>query len=204
MKGICDNTVENECWDQSRLLIGMDEAGRGPLAGPLVVAGVIFPIGYNNPDIYDSKALNKKKRNNLFRIIYQNALCVDVRIVSVETIDALDIYHATQRTMAQIRNAHMDAFALTDAMPLPMCDHYVHMIKADQKSISVAAASIVAKVIRDHMMNGYDKLYPNYGFARHKGYGTKMHLEAMATYGLTPIHRKSFAPCKAMIQPSLF
>ncbi len=204
MKGICDNTIELQCWTHSRLLIGMDEAGRGPLAGPLVVAGVIFPKDYTNMQIYDSKALSEKKRNQLFRTIYADAVCVDVRIVSVETIDTLDIYHATQRTMAQIRNAHLDAFALTDAMPLPMCTDYLHMVKADQKSVSVAAASIVAKVVRDHMMVGFDVLYPEYGFAKHKGYGTKQHLNAITHYGLSPIHRKSFAPCKAMVQPSLF
>lgn len=204
MKGICDNTIENECWKKNQLLIGMDEAGRGPLAGPLVVAGVIFPIGYTNPSIYDSKALSEKKRNELFKIIYNDALSVDVRIVSSKTIDQFDIYHATQRAMISIRQSHLDVFALSDAMPLPGCDHYIHMVKGDQHSISVAGASIVAKVIRDHMMMGFDMLYPQYGFAKHKGYGTKAHIEAMAQYGLTPIHRLSFSPCRALVQPTLF
>ena len=204
MKGICDNTIEIQCWQKNQLLIGMDEAGRGPLAGPLVVAGVIFPIGYTNPSIYDSKALSEKKRNLLFKTIYQDALDVQVRIISPQMIDQYDIYHATQNAMVSIRLNHNEAFALTDAMPLPGCEAYIHMVKADQHSVSVAAASIVAKVIRDHMMVGFDVLYPNYGFAKHKGYGTKAHLQSMAQYGLTPIHRLSFSPCKALLQPTLF
>lgn len=204
MKGMCDNIIEKQCWDHDQLLIGMDEAGRGPLAGPLVVCGVIFPMGYANPAIYDSKALTQKQRETLFLTIYHDALVVDVRIIDVKTIDSLDIYHATQETMTNIRNHHLNAYALTDAMPLPTCTDYIHMVKADQHSISVAGASIVAKVIRDHIMMGYDVLYPHYGFAKHKGYGTKAHIEAMQRYGLTPIHRLSFAPCKKILQPTLF
>lgn len=195
MKGICTNEYELNAWDNDQLIIGMDEAGRGPLAGPLVVAGVVFPKGYHNDAIYDSKALTEKKREQLFQQILHDAVFTSICIKTNEDIDHSNIYALTQQTMALIRNQYPNALALTDAMPLPMCDNVTSLIKGDQKSISIAAASILAKVTRDHMMVLYDLVYPQYQFKKNKGYGTKAHMQAIDEYGICPIHRTSYGPC---------
>jgi ribonuclease HII len=181
--------IDVEYWNQSIDIIGIDEVGRGPMAGPCVVVGVVLPPYFDHPLIKDSKKLSHAQRCVAFDIITKAAKQIIVKAVNVETIDNLNIYRATQEAMEWIANTSK-VFALTDAMPL-VAPHE-SFIKGDSKSISIAAASIVAKVIRDDMMLAYDVQYPEYGFAKHKGYGTKEHQAKMIEYGLTPIHRKSF------------
>ncbi|MCD7809983.1 MAG: ribonuclease HII [Erysipelotrichaceae bacterium] len=179
-------------------IIGLDEAGRGPMAGPLVVAGVIFPKGYVNNEINDSKKLSEKKREKLFDIIKHDALAYQIEIISIEDVDKLNVYQASRLGMINaIKHISIQPdYALSDAMPLGDVIEHEAIIKGDSKSISIGAASILAKVTRDHIMLEYDKQYPEYGFASHKGYPTKQHKEALQKYGVTPIHRRSFQPVK--------
>lgn len=191
---VCSNEFEHQYWSQHKSLLGIDEAGRGPLAGPLCVAGVMFEEGYENPLIYDSKGLSEKKRDMLYDMIIEDAKAFMIVFVSEEDIDRYNIYRADQMAMLEIAQCLQPDVVITDAMPIAY-DGIVHdVVKGDQKSISVAAASILAKVSRDRLMVEYDAIYPQYGFAKHKGYGTKMHMQAIETYGITPIHRKSFKP----------
>ena len=199
-----EHSYEQQFWDQDQLVVGIDEAGRGPIAGPLVVAGVVFEKGYSHEDIYDSKALTEKKREKMFQLIIKEAKAYKIKIVSPQEIDELNIYRATQKAMEEITEELQCDAALTDAMPLLHCSKpFIPIVKGDQKSISIAAGSILAKVVRDHIMMGYDHLYPDYGFARHKGYPTKAHLEAMEKYGVLPFYRKSYGPVARMNQLSL-
>ena len=189
---ICPNDYEHEAWRNNRLVLGIDEAGRGPLAGPLTVAGVVFPVGYENPDIYDSKALSEKKRDELYETIMADALFFAIKIVSEADIDRYNIYRADQLAMAEIAADLQADLILTDAMPLELDTEVIPLVKGDQKSISIAAGSILAKVTRDRMMKELDAVYPEYGFAKHKGYGTKQHIEALQRLGPLPVHRRSF------------
>ena len=194
----CSNEYEKEYWPKQQLILGIDEAGRGPLAGPLCVAGVIFPIGYENDEIYDSKGLSEKKREELFDIIEEDAEYFEIVCVSEKEIDELNIYQATKKAMQEIAEKAPDCVVITDAMPLDIKDKIVfHPVKGDQKSIHVAAASILAKVTRDRIMMELDKKYPEYGLKKNKGYPTKEHLEAIEKYGIRDIHRKSYKPIKA-------
>ena len=203
IKKICENQYEHEYWAMNQYVVGIDEAGRGPLAGPLSVAGVVFPIGYENPDIYDSKALTEKKREALFETIKEDALWFEIIEVPVEDIDRYNILEADRKAMSEIAvNAPSD-IVLSDAMKMPIEKKVIDLIKGDQKSISIAAASILAKVTRDRIMKEYDILYPQYGFAKNKGYGTKQHMMAIEEFGITPIHRRSFGPVRIK-QQSLF
>ena len=191
----CPNDYEHAFWKEGMYVVGLDEAGRGPLAGPLSAAGVIFPIGYENPDSYDSKTLSEKKRDALYETIMEDALWFEIVEVDVAEIDRLNIYRADQKAFADIAADSFADVILTDAMPLPEEKReVVDLVKGDQKSISIAAASILAKVTRDRIMKAYDEIYPQYGFAKNKGYGTKQHMEAIDQYGITPINRRSFAP----------
>ena len=176
-------------------IIGLDEAGRGPMAGELVVAGVVLPPRYYNPEINDSKKLAPKKREYLYDLITENALFYNIEIISVEDVDRLNVYQASRLGMEKCIEVLFQnkMFALTDAMPINYDDHEA-IIKGDSKSISIAAASILAKVTRDRLMEDYALQYPEYGFDKHKGYVTKMHKEALEKYGPCPIHRKSFGP----------
>lgn len=189
-------------------IIGLDEAGRGPMAGPLVVAGVIFPHGFYDERINDSKKLTAKKREALYDVIIEKADAYYIQIMSVEEVDALNVYRASQEGMFRcIKNIDLKPdFALSDAMPLEDLIPHTAIVKGDAKSISIGAASILAKVTRDRMMIEYAKTYPQYGFEKHKGYPTKAHKEALMKYGVTPIHRKSFAPVQEAMhkQMSLF
>lgn len=195
----CPNDYEHTYWPQGRLIIGIDEAGRGPLAGPLSVAGVVFPAGYENPDIYDSKAVSEKKRDLLYDVIQEEALWFEIIEVSPQEIDELNILEADRKAMKQIAEDAPAEVILTDAMKFTVAGKTtIDLIKGDQKSISIAAGSILAKVTRDRLMVQYDKEYPQYGFAQHKGYPTKMHLEAIKKYGITPIHRRSYGPVKVV------
>ena len=202
---VCSNEFENAAWIENHLVLGIDEAGRGPIAGPLCVAGVVFPIGYSNPAIYDSKALSEKKREALYDVIVQDALAYEIKIVSEQEVDEKNIYRATQWAMSQIASDLKSDLVLSDAMPLPeINDRPVHdLIKGDQKSISVAAASILAKVTRDRIMNELDEKYPGYGLAKHKGYPTAAHLKALRELGVLPIHRRSYRPVYEALQQQM-
>lgn len=185
--------------------VGIDEAGRGPMAGPLVVAGVVFEEGYQNPDLDDSKRLTEKKREALYDTIINDASWFEIIYVDEPTIDTKNIYKATQDAMSEIAEQAPCDLVFTDAMKLPHVKKEVHdIVKGDQKSISIAAASILAKVTRDRYMAELDKQYPEYGFAKHKGYPTKQHKEALKKYGVLPCHRKSYQPVKEMMEIRLF
>jgi ribonuclease HII len=197
---VCPNDYEHQFWKEDRVVLGIDEAGRGPLAGPLSVAGVIFPTGYENPEIYDSKACSEKKRDRLYEVIKEEALWFEIIEVSEADIDHYNILEADRRAMLAIAKEAPCDIVLTDAMKLPIDKQVIDLIKGDQKSISIAAGSILAKVTRDRIMKKYDAMYPVYGFAKNKGYPTKQHLDAIAKYGITPIHRRSFGPVRAVQQ----
>lgn len=199
------NQYEIAWWQEGKTnIIGIDEAGRGPIAGPLVVAGVIFPKGYHHEAIYDSKKVSEKKREMLYDIILKDALAYHIEIVEASVIDQENIYRATQNAMQRVVDVLGGNGVLTDAMPLPRCEiDCIPIVKGDQKSVSIAAASILAKVTRDRIMYEYDKQYPQYGFAKHKGYPTKAHIEAMKTYGVLSFYRRSYGPVAAMNQMKL-
>lgn len=190
-----ENEYETLLWKENRLVMGIDEAGRGPLCGPLVVASCILPLNYENPLINDSKKLTDKRRRLLYPQILRDAEYYGVRIVSPKEIDELNIYEATRRAMDDLSKEEKgQSLVLTDAMDLKRKD-VISLIKGDARSISIAAASIIAKVTRDMIMEEYDRLYPQYEFAKHKGYPTKRHLELMEKYGLLDIYRMSYGPC---------
>lgn len=199
------NQYENLYWDKNQYVIGIDEAGRGPLAGPVVVAGVIFPIGYDSKDIYDSKKLSLKKREELYKVILEDALYYNIQIVDEKDVDKYNIYQATKMANERIVLDSKCQVVLTDAMKLQLENYTVYpIIKGDQKSCSIAAGSILAKVTRDHIMDEYDAIYPQYGFKKHKGYPTKAHLQALQQYGPCPIHRFSYGPVMESNQLKLF
>lgn len=203
----CENTYEIAWWSEGKKkIIGIDEAGRGPIAGPLVVAAVSFPVGFSHDEIYDSKKISEKKRVALFQSIIKLASEYHIRIITPAMIDEQNIYRATQNAMRDLSNSFQDADGvLTDAMPLP--DHeldVLSLVKGDQKSVSISAASILAKVVRDGIMKAYDIQYPRYGFAKHKGYPTKGHMEAMHQFGVIDgLYRKSYRPVAEMYQLQL-
>lgn len=202
----CTNEFEIAFWNEGKeFVIGLDEAGRGPIAGPLVVAGVVFPKGYEHDTIYDSKKLSEKKREELFEVIKKDALYYKVEIVSEREVDEYNIYRATQMTMEKIvSDCAVCDCVLSDAMPLPAISIPVEsLVKGDQKSVSIAAASILAKVTRDRIMVELDVKYPNYGLKQHKGYPTKKHLEALETYGVLDIHRKSYGPVQRQLSKQM-
>ena len=176
-------------------ICGIDEAGRGPLAGPVVAGAVILPKDCRILYINDSKKLSAKKREELFDIIKEEAVSVGIGMASPERIDEINILQATYEAMRQaIANLSVKPeLLLNDAVMIPGVDiKQVPIIKGDAKSISIGAASIMAKVYRDHMMEEYDKVFPGYDFASNKGYGSKEHIEALHRLGPCPIHRCSF------------
>lgn len=200
---------EQQAYDLGKkYIVGLDEAGRGPMAGPLVVGAVIFPQGYYNDKINDSKKLTEKKREELYQIIIQEALAYQIEIIDVADVDRLNVYQASKKGMIDAIDylSIRPDYALTDAMPLGDVIEHQAIVKGDAKSLSIGAASILAKVTRDHIMNDYAKIYPEYGFEKHKGYPTKQHKEALKAYGVTPIHRRSFQPVIDVLnqQMSLF
>ena len=182
-------------------LCGIDEVGRGPLAGPVTVAAVILKPHWFAEGLNDSKKVTPKHREVLAEKIHREAVEVSIVSLPPEEIDALNIYQATMTAMYQaVRNLHVKPDAvIVDAMPLHFPFPTVSMVHGDARSASVAAASIAAKVYRDHLMDAYDKQYPGYGFSQNKGYGTAEHIEALHRLGITPIHRKSFEPVKTML-----
>ncbi|MGO0882683.1 ribonuclease HII [Clostridioides difficile] len=190
------NMFENEGYDRGYLYIGgIDEAGRGPLAGPVVASIVVFKKNTKIEGVNDSKKLSEAKRDELFDIIKKEALDYGIGIVNNEEIDEFNILNATYMAMKKAINCLKKTpdYLLVDAATIPGIDIVQNpIVKGDSKSISIAAASILAKVTRDSIMYQYDRIYPQYGFKSHKGYGTKEHYEAIEKHGITPIHRKSF------------
>ena len=191
---------EKPYWNLDQLVCGIDEVGRGPIAGPLVVCGVVLPIDFFNETINDSKTLSVKKREILFQVIIDNALSIEVEIINEKTVDQQNIYQATKLAMEAIADRCKASHCLADAMNLESNKGCTSIIKGDSKSISIAAASIVAKVIRDQIMINFDCIYPQYDFKNNKGYPTKKHKEALESYGYISIHRKSFNPVLSMIK----
>ena len=188
-----------------KFIVGLDEAGRGPIAGPLVVAACILPVDYDNPLIDDSKKLSEKKRELLFEEIKKVALDYSIEILEIEEIDKLNIYKASKTGMERClkKLTHPYDVALTDAMPIDCDVPFEAIIKGDAKSQSIAAASILAKVTRDHLMLVLAKLYPEYDLENNKGYGTKKHLEAIEKHGILPIHRTTYEPIKSKLVEQL-
>ena len=198
---------EKEFYSSScKLIVGVDEAGRGPLAGPVFAAAVLFAPDFEDDFIDDSKKLTAKKREALFDVIKEKALAYGIASVSADDIDKYNIYEATKICMKKaIEQIGIDYdLIITDAMPLYVKNKKViAMIKGDAQCLNVAAASILAKVSRDRYMDELDKQYPEYGFAKHKGYGTKAHIDAINKYGpIDHIHRKTFAPIKYLLDDS--
>ena len=193
-------TFQNKYYsDKINYIVGVDEAGRGPLAGPVVAAAVVFPRDYKNKDIDDSKKLTEKKREKLFEVIKKNAIGIGIGICDADEIDRINIYEATKKAMIEaIKQINKVDLILTDAMKLSGFDvEVVDIVKGDAKALPIAAASIIAKVTRDHMMDELDNRYPNYGFKKHKGYGTKSHLDALKKYGIIEhVHRISYRPVR--------
>lgn len=182
-------------YEAAGLICGIDEAGRGPLAGPVVAGAVILPKDCQIRYLNDSKQLSKKKREQLYDEIMEKALAVGVGMASPARIDEINILQATYEAMREAigKLSEKPAVLLNDAVRIPGVEiRQVPIIKGDAKSLSIAAASIIAKVTRDRLMEEYDKIMPEYGFAGHKGYGSAAHIEAIRTYGPSPIHRTSF------------
>ena len=193
--------IENNLYNQGyKYICGVDEAGRGPLCGPVVAAAVILPKDICIEGVNDSKKLSEKKREKLYDDIMTRALAVGVGISDVDVIEKVNILNATKLAMIQaINNLQItpDYVIVDGNQKIDITIPLDTVIKGDSKSESIACASIIAKVTRDRILLKYDKEYPEYGFSKHKGYGTKLHIEAIKKYGITPIHRPSF--CKKFI-----
>ncbi|GGJ92590.1 ribonuclease HII [Lentibacillus kapialis] len=188
--------------DGCHYVAGTDEAGRGPLAGPVVAASVILPRNFKLLGLNDSKQLNETSREEYFTIIKNEAVSYGVSIIDNHTIDQVNIYEATKLAMYKALNQLDPApdHVLIDAVSFEQLPYPSDSItKGDQESISVAAASVLAKVTRDHLMKKLDEEYPGYGFASNMGYGTKQHTAMLAEHGITPYHRKTFAPVRNAI-----
>ena len=188
---------ENNLYKEGVTLIaGVDEVGRGPLIGPVVACACILPVNFYHKDIKDSKKLSEKKREEMYKIIKENAISIGLGIVSEKVIDEVNIYEATKIAMKEARkNLNITPeHVLIDAMKLELNIPSTSIIKGDDKSESIAAASIIAKVTRDHMLDEMDKEYPMYDLKNNKGYGTKKHIAAIKEYGITKYHRLSYKP----------
>ncbi len=187
---------EKSCYNKGYKLVGgVDEVGRGPLAGPVVTACVILPAGLVIEGINDSKKVPEKKREELYDIIMEKAISVSFGVADNTVIDNINIYKATKQAMTEAINTANTTpdYLLIDAMKLPdITIPQESIIKGDERSITIGAASIVAKVHRDRLMKLYDQIYPEYDFGQNKGYGTKKHIDAIKKYGVCPIHRLSF------------
>ena len=184
------------------LIAGVDEVGRGPLAGPVVAAAVILPKACKIPGLNDSKKIPKSKHKEIYEAVFQNAIAIGIGIKDNHVIDQVNIYEATKLAMMEAigQLEPQPQHLLIDAMKLDLPISQTSIIKGDANSLSIAAASIVAKVTRDQMMAVYDQEYPGYDFAQNAGYGTSNHLEGLEKHGVTPIHRRSFEPVKSMCE----
>ena len=182
----------------TKVIAGVDEVGRGPLVGNVTAACVVLPLNYKLAGLTDSKKLSEKKREEFYKIIKKDALAIGIGEINAEEIDRINIYEATKKAMTiainkankQIKLEHI----LIDAMPLELDIPTTSIIKGDAKSLSIAAASVIAKVTRDREMYELDKIYPMYEFKNNKGYGTKKHIEAIEKYGIIKEHRKTYEP----------
>ena len=193
---------EKEIYAQGfQLIAGIDEVGRGPLAGPVVAAAVILPKGCKIKHLNDSKKIPKSKHVAIYHEVMEQAVAVGIGIKDAKVIDQVNIYEATKLAMLEALDKlePQPQHLLIDAMTLDTPIPQQSIIKGDANSLSIAAASIVAKVTRDRLMVDYDQTYPGYGFAKNAGYGTAEHLEGLEKYRITPIHRRSFEPIKSMI-----
>ena len=184
------------------LIAGVDEVGRGPLAGPVVAAAVILPKACKIPGLNDSKKIPKSKHKEIYEAVLQNAIAIGIGIKDNQVIDQVNIYEATKLAMMEAigQLEPQPQHLLIDAMRLDLPISQTSIIKGDANSLSIAAASIVAKVTRDQMMEEFDKEYPGYDFAQNAGYGTAKHLAGLDKLGVTPIHRRSFEPVKSMCE----
>ena len=187
-----------------KYIAGCDEAGRGPLYGPVVAACCVLPNDFKLEGLTDSKQLTEKRREKYIDYIKENALAYGIRIVSAEEIDEINIYEASRKAMlialSEVRKKINVDYVITDAMPIDIDIESLPIIKGDAKSITIAAASVIAKVTRDRMMIELDSKYPEYGFKKHKGYPTKAHIEAINKYGLIDGYRKTYGPVKELIE----
>ena len=194
---------EKECYARGmELIAGVDEVGRGPLAGPVVAAAVILPKACKIPGLNDSKKIPKSKHKEIYEAVLQNAIAIGIGIKDNQVIDQVNIYEATKLAMMEAigQLEPQPQHLLIDAMKLDLPIPQTSIIKGDANSLSIAAASIVAKVTRDQMMEEFDKEYPGYDFAKNAGYGTANHLAGLDQLGVTPIHRRSFEPVKSMCE----
>ena len=196
-------TYEKECYARGmELIAGVDEVGRGPLAGPVVAAAVILPKACKIPGLNDSKKIPKSKHKEIYEAVLQNAIAIGIGVKDNQVIDQVNIYEATKLAMMEAigQLEPQPQHLLIDAMRLDLPISQTSIIKGDANSLSIAAASIVAKVTRDQMMEEFDKEYPGYDFAKNAGYGTAKHLAGLVQLGVTPIHRRSFEPVKSMCE----
>ena len=196
-------TYEKECYARGmELIAGVDEVGRGPLAGPVVAAAVILPKACKIPGLNDSKKIPKYKHKEIYEAVLQNAIAIGIGIKDNHVIDQVNIYEATKLAMMEAIGQldPQPQHLLIDAMKLDLPISQTSIIKGDANSLSIAAASIVAKVTRDQMMEEFDRKYPGYDFAQNAGYGTAKHLAGLDQLGVTPIHRRSFEPVKSMCE----
>ena len=196
---------EKELYKENYKLIGgVDEVGRGPLVGPVVAACCVLPEDFYLEGLTDSKKLSEKKRDTFFEYIKEHAIAYGIGVVSPERIDEINIYEASREAMIiaikEVQKQIPLEVVLVDAMPLNIDIKSVSIIHGDALSISIAAASVIAKVTRDKMMYELDKKYPEYGFASHKGYPTKKHIEAINKYGLIEGYRKTYGPVKKVLE----
>ena len=194
---------EKELYTQGiQLIAGVDEVGRGPLAGPVVAAAVILPKACKIPGLNDSKKIPKSKHKEIYEAVLQNAIAIGIGIKDNQVIDQVNIYEATKLAMMEAigQLEPQPQHLLIDAMRLDLPIPQTSIIKGDANSLSIAAASIVAKVTRDQMMEEFDREYPGYDFAQNAGYGTSNHLAGLDQLGVTPIHRRSFEPVKSMCE----
>ena len=194
---------EKELYAQGTdLIAGVDEVGRGPLAGPVVAAAVILPKACKIPGLNDSKKIPKSKHKEIYEAVLQNAIAIGIGIKDNQVIDQVNIYEATKLAMMEAigQLEPQPQHLLIDAMKLDLPIPQTSIIKGDANSLSIAAASIVAKVTRDQMMEEFDREYPGYDFAQNAGYGTAKHLAGLDQLGVTPIHRRSFEPIKSMCE----
>ena len=194
---------EKECYALGmELIAGVDEVGRGPLAGPVVAAAVILPKACKIPGLNDSKKIPKSKHKEIYEAVLQNAIAIGIGVKDNHVIDQVNIYEATKLAMMEAigQLGPQPQHLLIDAMKLDLPIPQTSIIKGDANSLSIAAASIVAKVTRDQMMEEFDREYPGYDFAQNAGYGTAKHLAGLDKLGVTPIHRHSFEPVKSMCE----
>ena len=194
---------EKECYARGmELIAGVEEVGRGPLAGPVVAAAVILPKACKIPGLNDSKKIPKSKHKEIYEVVLQNAIAIGIGVKDNQVIDQVNIYEATKLAMMEAigQLEPQPQHLLIDAMRLDLPISQTSIIKGDANSLSIAAASIVAKVTRDQMMEEFDKEYPGYDFAQNAGYGTAKHLAGLDKLGVTPIHRRSFEPVKSMCE----